>query len=153
MWTVANCKQRSCRGCFPAASQRVSLCYPKGLCGLSLVPQWLRLCAPNAGGPALISDQGARSHMLQRRVRMPQLERKRARERRRKKGRKGGRKKAKILHAATKKIPHAATGARHSQINLWIKKTEGSWDWSYESFWFFQEKLETKPLISARFPH
>ena len=25
--------------------------------------QWLRLCAPNAGGPGLIPGQGARSHM------------------------------------------------------------------------------------------
>ena len=27
--------------------------------------QWLRLHAPNAGGPGLIPDQGTRSHMLQ----------------------------------------------------------------------------------------
>ena len=26
---------------------------------------WLRVCAPNAGGPVLIPGQGARSHMLQ----------------------------------------------------------------------------------------
>ncbi|TEA39746.1 hypothetical protein DBR06_SOUSAS31510016, partial [Sousa chinensis] len=29
----------------------------------SLVVQWLRLCAPNAGGPGLIPGQGTRSHM------------------------------------------------------------------------------------------
>ncbi|TEA30366.1 hypothetical protein DBR06_SOUSAS27510003, partial [Sousa chinensis] len=48
----------------------------------SLMIQWLRLCAPNAGGPGLIPGQGARSHMPQLRVHMPQL---------------------KIPHAATKK--------------------------------------------------
>ena len=35
--------------------------------------QWLRLLAPNAGGPGSIPGQGTRSHMLQLRVRMPQL--------------------------------------------------------------------------------
>ena len=43
--------------------------------GTSLVLQWLRLCAPNAGGPGLIRGQGTRYHI-------PQL---------------------KILHAATKR--------------------------------------------------
>ena len=33
--------------------------------GTSLVVQWLRLCAPNAGSLGLIPDQGTRSHMLQ----------------------------------------------------------------------------------------
>ena len=31
----------------------------------SLVVQWLRLCAPNAGGPGLIPGQGTRPHMPQ----------------------------------------------------------------------------------------
>ena len=31
--------------------------------GTSLVVQWLRLRAPNAGGPGLIPGQGTRSHM------------------------------------------------------------------------------------------
>ena len=31
--------------------------------GTSLVVQWLRLCAPNAGGPGLIPSQGTGSHM------------------------------------------------------------------------------------------
>ncbi|TEA41399.1 hypothetical protein DBR06_SOUSAS7910076, partial [Sousa chinensis] len=31
----------------------------------SLVVQWLRLHAPNAGGPGLIPDWGTRSHMPQ----------------------------------------------------------------------------------------
>ena len=31
--------------------------------GTSLVAQWLRLCAPNAGSLGSISDQGTRSHM------------------------------------------------------------------------------------------
>ena len=36
--------------------------------------QWLRLCAPNAGGPDLIPGRGARFHMLQiKRSHMPQL--------------------------------------------------------------------------------
>ena len=34
---------------------------------------WLRLHAPNAGGPGAIPSQGTRSHMLQLRVLMPQL--------------------------------------------------------------------------------
>ena len=41
--------------------------------GASLVVQWLRLCAHNAGGLDLIPEQGARSHMLQLRVHMLQL--------------------------------------------------------------------------------
>ena len=49
--------------------------------GTSLVVQWLRLCALNAGGPGSIPGQGTRSCMSQLRPRMPQL---------------------KILHAATK---------------------------------------------------
>ena len=31
--------------------------------GTFLVAQWLRLCAPNAGGPGSIPGQGTRSHM------------------------------------------------------------------------------------------
>ena len=31
--------------------------------GTSLVVQWVRLCAPNAGGPGLILGQGTRSRM------------------------------------------------------------------------------------------
>ena len=31
--------------------------------GTSMVVQWLRLCAPNAGGPSLIPGLGTRSHM------------------------------------------------------------------------------------------
>ena len=41
--------------------------------GTSLVVQWLRLQAPNAGGLGLIPGQGTRSHMPQLRVHMPQL--------------------------------------------------------------------------------
>ncbi|TEA36103.1 hypothetical protein DBR06_SOUSAS11510010, partial [Sousa chinensis] len=48
----------------------------------SLVVQWLRLHAPNAGGRGSIPGWGTRSHVLQPRVRMPQL---------------------KILYAATKR--------------------------------------------------
>ena len=41
--------------------------------GASLVVQWLRLCAPNAGGPGLIPGKETRSRMPQLRVHMPQL--------------------------------------------------------------------------------
>ena len=42
--------------------------------GTSLVVQWLRLCAPNAGGPGSIPGQGTRSHKQQlRRSHMLQL--------------------------------------------------------------------------------
>ena len=49
--------------------------------GTSLVVQWLRFRAPDAGGLGLIPRQGTRSHMPQLRVHMSQL---------------------KILHVATK---------------------------------------------------
>ena len=55
--------------------------------------QWLRLHAPNAGGPGSTSGQGTRSHMCQPRVPMPQL---------------------KILQASTK--------SQHSKINNFFKK-------------------------------
>ena len=32
--------------------------------GTSMVVQWLRLSAPNEGGPGSIPDQGTKSHML-----------------------------------------------------------------------------------------
>ena len=41
--------------------------------GTALVVQWLRLCAPNAGGPGSIPGQGTRSRMLQLKARMLQL--------------------------------------------------------------------------------
>ena len=41
--------------------------------GTSLVVQWLRLHALNAGGLGLIPGQGTRSRMWQRRTRVPQL--------------------------------------------------------------------------------
>ena len=56
--------------------------------GASLVVQWLRLPAPNAGGPGSIPGQGTRSHMLQ----------------------------LKTPHTAAK-IPCATTKTQHSQIN------------------------------------
>ena len=40
--------------------------------GTSLVVQWVRLCAPNAGGLGSIAGWGTRSHMPQLRVRMLQ---------------------------------------------------------------------------------
>ena len=36
-----------------------------GITETSLVVQWLRLHAPNAGGQGLILDQGTKSHILQ----------------------------------------------------------------------------------------
>ena len=45
--------------------------------GTSLLVQWLRLCAPNAGDLGSIPGQGTRSYMLQLRVCMPQLRKKR----------------------------------------------------------------------------
>ena len=39
--------------------------YEKVICeGLSLVAQWMRLHAPNAGDPGAIPGQGTRSHTL-----------------------------------------------------------------------------------------
>ena len=45
----------------------------KNFMGTSLVVQWLRLRAPNAGGLGSIPGQGARSHVPQLRVCMRQL--------------------------------------------------------------------------------
>ena len=41
--------------------------------GISLVVQWLGLCAPNIEGLGLVPGWGTRSHLLQLRVHMPQL--------------------------------------------------------------------------------
>ena len=41
--------------------------------GASLVVQWLRLRAPNAGGPGSIPGQGTRSHVPQLSVPVQQL--------------------------------------------------------------------------------
>ena len=56
--------------------------------GISLVVQWLKLCALNAGGPGSIPGQGTRSHMSELRGCMPQL-----------------------------KISHAITKTHHGQMN------------------------------------
>ena len=37
-----------------------------------IIVQWLRLCAPKAGGPGLIPSQGTRPHTPHRRVHIPQ---------------------------------------------------------------------------------
>ena len=63
--------------------------------GTSLVVQWLRLRALNAGGPGSIPGQGTRSHMPQ--LKIPHAT-------------------VKIPHTATN-IPCAATKTRHSQID------------------------------------
>ena len=51
----------------PFPSPDVSLLMSDGMAGTSLVVQWLRLLAPNAGGPGSIPDQGTRLHMPQQR--------------------------------------------------------------------------------------
>ena len=63
----------------------------------SLVVQWLRLRAPNAGGPVSIPGLGTRPQMLQLRFCMPQLT---------------------ILHA-TRKIPNAETKILRAAIKTW----------------------------------
>ena len=45
----------------------------EGEFGTSLVIQWVRLCATNAGGPGSIPGQGTRSRTWQQRSRVPQL--------------------------------------------------------------------------------
>ena len=57
--------------------------------------QWLRLLAPNAGGPGSIPDHGPRSYMPQLRVCMPQ---------------------------ERWKIPQATTKTQNSQINKYFFK-------------------------------
>lgn len=107
--TVANCKQRPHRGgCFPASSQWVTLCYPEGPWRPSLALQWLRLPASNAGGPALISDQGARSTCRNEEFAC-HSQKERERERGRKKGRKGGREEGRKKRSCMLQLrgPHA----------------------------------------------
>ena len=48
----------------------VDFCPQDPSSGTSLVVQWLRLWAPNAGGPGSIPGQGTRSHMPQWRLRI-----------------------------------------------------------------------------------
>ena len=80
----------------------------KDIHGTYLVVQWVRLHAPNAGGPGLIPGRGTRSRMLQLRVCMPQL---------------------RSPHATTKsphttmKIPRAATKTWHSQNKFFLIKS------------------------------
>ena len=45
--------------------------FQKNFIGTSLTVQWLRLHAPNTGGPGLVPGQETRSHMTQLRVCMP----------------------------------------------------------------------------------
>ena len=67
----------------------------KGKIRSSLVVQWLKLHAPDAGGPGSIPGQGSRSHLLQ----------------------------LKIPHLATKiEDPCTATKTQHSQINICLKR-------------------------------
>ena len=49
----------------PLFTEVFEIGFKYSLLGTSLVAQWLRLCAPNLGGPGSIPGQGTRSHMLQ----------------------------------------------------------------------------------------
>ena len=53
---AAQCSQRNKQNCYEAFQ------------GTFLVAQWLRLCAPNTGGPSSIPGQGTRSGILQART-------------------------------------------------------------------------------------
>ena len=75
------------------------ICLKLSYSGTSLVVQWVRLHAPNAGGLGSIPGQGTRSRMPQ--LKIPQAA-------------------MKILQAAMK-ILQAATKTHHSQINKQIK--------------------------------
>ena len=52
--------------------QYIYFFFSKTKTGTSLVVQWLRLQAPNAGGPSSTPDQGTRFHILQLGVRVHQ---------------------------------------------------------------------------------
>ena len=60
-------------GCQCAVGEKTSHQKQRQKMGTSLVAQWLRLCAPGAGGMGLIPGQGTRSHMPQLRVYMFQV--------------------------------------------------------------------------------
>ena len=70
---------RPCTHCFSGIWGSSRDVCPKGatfegrLLGTCLVVQWLRLCAPNAGGLGSIPGRGTRPHTLLLRVRVPQL--------------------------------------------------------------------------------
>ena len=93
-------KRQRNKNSFPPLMSRLLPCLLKNdwRGGTSLVVQWLRLHAPNAGGMGSIPGQGTRSHMLPLRVHMPQL---------------------KILHATTK--------TRYRQINKYFSKRKKEW--------------------------
>ena len=74
---------------------KAQMCSKNTYLETSLVIQWLRLRAPNAGGPGLILGQRNRPHMLQLRVHLLQL-----------------------------KIPNVATKTQCSQINKYLKSKQ-----------------------------
>ena len=51
--------------CWKDGSLLVPVCHALRAAKVSLMVQWLRLRAPNAGGPGSTPGQGTRSHMLQ----------------------------------------------------------------------------------------
>ena len=57
-------KEGQILGC-PAIALVITLTFENSTTGNSLVVQWLRLCAPNAGILGSIPCQETRSHMLQ----------------------------------------------------------------------------------------
>ena len=59
--------------------------------------QWLRLHVPNAGGPALIPDQGTAAHNAAAKIRAMQV--------------------SQDLHGTSEKIPHATIKTQCGHIN------------------------------------
>ena len=80
---------------FRVKSNKLNITLHKGKSGTSLLVQWLRLHAPNAGGSGSIPDQGTRSYTPQLRSFMPQL---------------------KILHVPTKDPTCCNLGTRMPQL-------------------------------------
>ena len=56
---------KNLRPSFTSAQKSANLSSKKEITGISLVVQWLRLCANSAGGPSSIPGQGTRSHRSQ----------------------------------------------------------------------------------------
>ena len=100
-------------GCCPTSFPHQEAATEMARVGTSLVVQWLRLWAPNAGSLGLITGQGTRSHMLQGRVHISQL---------------------KILNAATKSDDPTCHNWDLVQPNKYIFLKELPWqssDWDF----------------------
>ena len=93
----------------------------KGKTRSSLVVQWLKLHAPNAGGPGSIPGQGNRPHPL--RLKIPPM--------------------------ATKiKDPRAATKIQHSQINKYMFEKKGKGN--HKMGKTFESHISDKGLVSRK---